>query len=52
MSEAIQSTDKKLFMEIFTVVGGAYASYQLSEDAWNYWLKLVSQHVEQQENAK
>ena len=32
---------EELLREIFLVVGGEYASYKLSEEAWNYWLELV-----------
>jgi len=32
---------EELLREISLVVGGQYASYKLSEEAWNYWLELV-----------
>jgi hypothetical protein len=35
------SGKEELLKEISLVVGGEYASYKLSEEAWNYWLELV-----------
>ncbi len=33
--------NKELLREISLVIGGEYASYKLSEEAWNYWLEIV-----------
>ncbi len=33
--------NKELLKEISLVIGGEYASYKLSEEAWNYWLEIV-----------
>jgi hypothetical protein len=30
-----------LLRELSLVIGGEYASYKLSEEAWNYWLEIV-----------
>jgi hypothetical protein len=38
MSEITKSS---LLSELHSVIGGAYCSYKLSEEAWNYWLELV-----------
>ncbi len=32
---------EQLLRELSLVIGGQYASYKLSEEAWNYWLELV-----------
>ena len=41
---------EELLREIFLVVGGEYASYKLSEEAWNYWLKLANLNQEEEGN--
>jgi hypothetical protein len=39
-----------LLRELSLVIGGQYASYKLSEEAWNYWLKLANLNQEEEGN--
>ncbi len=46
MSEITKSS---LLSELHLVIGGAYCSYKLSEEAWNFWLKMF---LNQEEESK
>ena len=39
-----------LLRELSLVIGGQYASYKLSEEAWNYWLELIKLFQEEEGN--
>jgi hypothetical protein len=39
-----------LLRELSLVIGGQYASYKLSEEAWNYWLELIKLIQEEEGN--
>ena len=45
MNKVIEPT---LLRELSLVIGGQYASYKLSEEAWNYWLKLANLNQEEE----